>query len=103
MSDLISRKAAIEAMSVLNDSICGQQAIDALCELPSAQTERKKGRWIYYDSDSDRYDKIGCPVCWKRFTVDAERWCDIGFVVSDLNYCPNCGARMQEGDGDETD
>lgn len=36
---LISRQAAIDAMSVINDSICEQQAIDALCELPSAQPE----------------------------------------------------------------
>lgn len=43
MSDLIDRQVAIKAMSVLNDSICGQQAIDALCELPSAQSEQ---RWI---------------------------------------------------------
>jgi hypothetical protein len=41
MDDLISRQAAIDAMSVVNDSICGQQAIDALCELPSAEP-----RWI---------------------------------------------------------
>lgn len=37
--DCISRQAAIDAMSVVNDSICGQQAIDALCALPSAQPE----------------------------------------------------------------
>ena len=39
MSDLISRKAAIDAMKSISDSICEQQAIDALCELPSAQPE----------------------------------------------------------------
>lgn len=38
-SDTISRQAAIDAMSCINDSICGQQAIDALCELPSAQSD----------------------------------------------------------------
>ena len=37
MSDLISRQEAIDAMESINDSICEQQAIDALCELPSAQ------------------------------------------------------------------
>lgn len=39
MSDLISRQAAIDAMESINDGICEQQAIDALCELPSAQPE----------------------------------------------------------------
>ena len=37
MSDLISRQAAIDAMESISDSICEQQAIDALCELPPAQ------------------------------------------------------------------
>ena len=39
---------------------------------------------------------IRCSVCGKSFTVDAYRWCDIGFTESDLNYCPNCGAKMDE-------
>ena len=40
MDDLISRKAAINAMDCVTDSICAQQAIDALTNLPSAE------RWI---------------------------------------------------------
>lgn len=39
MRDLIDRQAAIDAMSVINDGICEQQAIDALCKLPTAQPE----------------------------------------------------------------
>ena len=49
MSDLIDRQAAIDAMRVINDGTCEQQAIDALWELPSAQTDvtdRKVGKWI---------------------------------------------------------
>jgi hypothetical protein len=38
MSDTISRQAAIDAMKSIKDSICEQQAIDALCELPAVQT-----------------------------------------------------------------
>lgn len=56
----------------------------------------KHGRWISYDSDSERYDDIRCSNCGKNFTVDAERYCDIGFVVVDLKFCPNCGADMRE-------
>lgn len=58
--------------------------------------ERKTGKWIFYDSDAERYDDIRCSVCGKHFTVDAERWCDIGFIASYLMYCPNCGAKMEE-------
>ena len=38
--DTIDRQAAIDAMRVINDSICEQQAVDALYDLPSAP------RWI---------------------------------------------------------
>lgn len=37
MDDLISREAAIEAMRCINDSICEQQAVDAICDLPTAE------------------------------------------------------------------
>lgn len=57
--------------------------------------ERKTGQWISFDSDSERYDDIECSTCGKRFTVDADRYCDIGFIVGDLKYCPNCGCEME--------
>ena len=37
MSDLISRQAAIEAMECINDSICAQQAVDAIFDLPTIE------------------------------------------------------------------
>lgn len=40
MSDLIDRQKAIKVMSHVNDSICGQQVIDELWELPS------ENQWI---------------------------------------------------------
>ena len=64
MSDLISRQAAINAMESINDSICEQQAIDALCELPSAQPEIIRCKDCKYwqphtqcgfDEDNDEY------------------------------------------------
>lgn len=94
MADLISRQAAIDAMSVINDSICEQQAIDALCELPSAQPERKTGKWIHdgYDFPHGN-DWIHCSVCGKR---------GINVPADKSKYCPNCGARMvQEGEDNE--
>ena len=68
-------------------------AIDAM---PTEVEERKTGRWVYSDSDAERYDDIRCSVCGKHFTVDAERWCDIGFIASALKFCPECGARMED-------
>lgn len=39
MDRSISLQAAIDAMNRISDSICEQQAIDALCELPSAHPD----------------------------------------------------------------
>ena len=58
--------------------------------------EPKKGHWINYDCDEDKYDKIKCSECGHIFIVDSYHWCDIGFTKDDLKYCPNCGAKMVE-------
>ena len=65
MKDLISRQAAIDAMESISDSICEQQAIDALCELPSAQLEIircKDCKW--YDADGKEMATQG--HCWYK-------------------------------------
>lgn len=59
---------------------------------PTVEPQRMKGKWIFYDCQDDKYDEIKCPFCHKCFTVDAHRFCDIGFVADDFKYCPNCGS-----------
>ena len=89
--DTISRKMAIEAMGIINDSICEQQAVDALCELPSAQPERKTGKWINVNEGKwNTYEVLKCSVCGEM---------DNRMTRAD-NYCPNCGADMR-GESDE--
>ena len=51
-------------------------------------------RWIPIDDESNIYDEYKCPDCHHYYTVDAERKCDIGFVIEDLRFCPNCGSPM---------
>lgn len=63
----------------------------------------RKGKWIYHDDDDMRYDTYHCSSCRKLFTVDAERFDDIGFVKEDLKYCPNCGADMRGENDARTD
>lgn len=63
-----------------------------------AEEPRMKGKWIYHDDDDMRFDTYHCSVCRKLFTVDAERFDDIGLVKEDLRFCPNCGASMSEGE-----
>ena len=62
---------------VQNMSDIDRQTILAL---PSAQPERKKGKWIY---DGDCYI---CDQCKSAFGW----WAD----SQTSNYCPNCGAAM---------
>ena len=55
--------------------------------LPSAQPERKKGKWIY---DGDCYI---CDQCKSAFGW----WAD----SQTSNYCPNCGADMRGEQDDD--
>lgn len=54
---------------------------------PSAQPERKKGKWIPYSKVYEcRYE---CSSCGYHL---------IGIHESEANFCPNCGADMRVGE-----
>ena len=94
MDDLISRQDAIDALGerpmVWTDD--DQYALGernqydrdrlAIGTLPSAQPERKKGQWIYNESD----DMFECSVCGGEM------------IRNVFTYCPWCGVRMVKGD-----
>ena len=87
-SDCVSRQAAIDALACLDDY--EEEAIETLRKLPSAQPERR-GKWIYYPKASGSVTSTAVhffPVCSE---------CGREHPIS--NYCPNCGARMEEEDG----
>lgn len=88
MGDLISREQAIDAMGCLNDSICEQQAVDALWELPSVE---KTGKWTVQFADNGWIDHI-CSECGFRHNTDIH-------IFLDWRYCPSCGAVMEEEKG----
>ena len=62
--------------------------------LPSAQPERKRGRWNCSD---DMYESAVCSVCGWDTT---EPWDHIRHW---FNYCPNCGADLREVDDERPD
>lgn len=72
MNDLIRRHDAIE---VLEWKWAGISAIEAIRELPAAQPERKTGKWV----------NEKCSECGQYVYHGDVR-----------NYCPKCGARMNE-------
>ena len=91
MSDLISRQAAIDVADAVW-SVTGDKNVakvwDQIKDLPSAQPERKKGKWI------NRSLNILYPE-WERYTCSV-----CGEHSNRYDYCPNCGADMR---GEEDD
>lgn len=96
MDDLISRQAAIDAVGKYlkkdGDVITIADVVDAAVAigmLPSAEPERKTGRWIKVNGKT----AINCSACYHcSWSLSFE------YTVKRFNYCPNCGADMRGGE-----
>lgn len=102
MSDFIKREDVVEALyeairtdfrSTFTDSM--SLAIAMANNLPSAEPERKMGRWerhnTYHGDDVSGFidPDWRCSKCGEQANVNA--WC-----MYDLtDFCPNCGADMR--------
>lgn len=89
MSDLISRQAAIKEFSCCeltpDGGIDANCAIDILNQLPPAQPERKKGKWVTYDGDWLK-TMFKCSECGAMIDINEK---DRNF------FCYHCGADMR--------
>lgn len=74
-----------ESRTQIRTRFCTNCGADMLEKLPSAQPERRKGRWI---NDVAYYDEEGCPCIVTR--------CDQCGEPGNGNYCSYCGANMME-------
>jgi len=89
--DTISRRAAIDATwfepSYTDPLNVLTEVRDRLKALPSAQPERKKGKWIYHP-EIGWGDTWLCDQCGEK---------TISTVMGKprANYCPMCGADMR--------
>ena len=90
-NDLISRQAAIDALTALEEPAPTARHLSAIydCEdaikaLPSAE---RRGRWIR--TGEDGY----CSICNCDMPMYKEDW---EWRYLETPYCPNCGARMDE-------
>ena len=93
MDDLISRQDAIdeidEWIKAFRENGHKESAADAcliqdgIIQLPSAQPERKKGRWIKNDNGT-----YSCSICQSWIPEEQHHY---------ARYCLYCGADMREG------
>ena len=91
MSDLISRQAAIEAVTKYCTEHDLRDLLADLEVLPTAEQAQKTGKWITKSDTNPYYTTwwYECSECGQKPLRD-------GYgqeVLSD--YCPNCGARME--------
>lgn len=104
--DLISRQAAIEAMRELpheyntkeqrarTGGIAACQTI--IRELPSVHP--KTGRWIL--DTTQCLPEYVCTDCKSRFPLVASGGFYGTLCCENMNYCPNCGAKMEDNENE---
>ena len=101
MDDLISRQAAIDMFQRLAYDDWNQgtgttwasafsEAADMIENLPSAQPERKHGKWIRMWKNNFECSNCGS---WWGSNSDSK-------LSDDFAFCPNCGAEMREKEGE---
>ena len=95
--ELISREEAIKAVKFY-ETFCDPypRVIEALEELPSAQQERKTGRWVERNpQNSPDCRLIECSECGNAYIVgyniNYDDWID------GRNFCMKCGADLRGG------
>lgn len=86
--DLILRSALLEAMPK-NDELLSYEVRRVICNASAVDAEPvRHGKWVL----NKHYGDYECSVCGEG---NFRAW---DFREHTMNYCPNCGARM---DGDE--
>lgn len=94
MQDLISRQMAIDALSAILDNpnhaefLYGDEICKTLQDLPSAE---RLGRWI--EEYSANHFQAKCSACGESTLYGITY--DLEGNAYYMNYCPNCGARME--------
>ena len=98
--DLISRQAAIDAflteltkrerknlLHTWSTVEVKYFVVDMLEKSPSAQPERKTGRWIPHEDEDGEHHGDKCSECGEWYVMPYGK----------TNFCPNCGADMRGG------
>ena len=96
MRDLIDRQMVIDMLATMQGRCTSKVALiqnskiwQQIKDMPSAQPERKKGKWINEDSI---YETVTCSVCHGVRRDNR---------INHINFCNCCGADMR-GENNET-
>ena len=86
MDEYIDREAAL--MKLMQDG-CSAKNLQSISDMPAANVAPvRHGRWV----EKEKYTfgiMYDCSLCEDRILDNVHPW----------NYCPNCGAKMDGGDG----
>lgn len=97
MAEYIDRVDAIKAVNEQNAFTMTRAAlIDVLNGIPAADVAPVvHGRWEYTPQTFNTLCQIRCPFC---------AWWSLDPSIDGIyKYCPNCGAKMDGGDSNESD
>lgn len=87
MDNLISREALLKSMPK-DDILMSLDVRRCICDAPAVDAEPvRHGRWVYHDDDMMPYKS--CSLCG----------CE-AFDLHGANYCPYCGAKMEDKDNE---
>ena len=98
MSDLIERQTALDAIQQRADRVDSVYsafwegliiAQDIVKNIPSAEPERKRGKWVYKPNeyDDNTYECSQCGEPWTLIDGTPEE--------NNMKFCPNCGAELR--------
>ena len=83
MAEYIKREAAL--MKLMQDG-CSAKNLQSISDMPAADVAPVvHRRWI------EDHDYLKCPECSAMV-----KWDFTFFDIGNWNYCPNCGAKMDE-------
>lgn len=101
--EYISRTEALkdfESCNAENPRWTPQRVKTLLLRQPTSDVaEVVHGQWLRADDDWNSLTTIQCSLC-------SEEWCfetDDDVSLLNYKYCPNCGAKIDGGNGDATD
>ena len=98
MADLIDRRALTDYIKAQRERLFVGYTLEEailmmISEVPSAQPERKKGKWIDTDRGESNISKVYCSICMKEYIP--RHWMSWKYGETPKNFCPNCGAEME--------